>query len=183
MTSVRIEGYAIVSADGMLTDASGVMPPSLKFDADQRFFDSALDRAALIVHGRNSYEDQRNSPRRRRIILTQGVRSLARDTANPNASLWNPSGATFEEALAFTGTSEGTVAIIGGTDAFSMFLPRYDTFWLSQATQVRCPGGVPVFHGVPEETPQAILARHGLRADAMQVLDAAANVTLTPWRR
>jgi dihydrofolate reductase len=181
--SVRIEGYAIVSADGMLADASGVMPPSLKFDADQRFFESALDRATLIVHGRNSYEDQRSSPQRLRIILTRSVRNLARDADNPNATLWNPSGATFDEALALAGTTEGTIAIIGGTEAFTMFLPRYDAFWLSQATHVRCPRGVSVFHGVPAETPQAILARHGLHADTTQLLDVAADVTLTPWRR
>ena len=30
-----IEGYAIVSEDGMLADAAGIMPDSLKFDADQ----------------------------------------------------------------------------------------------------------------------------------------------------
>jgi len=30
----RIEGYAIVSEDGMLADAAGVMPDSLKFEAD-----------------------------------------------------------------------------------------------------------------------------------------------------
>jgi hypothetical protein len=34
----RIEGYAIVSADGMLANAAGIMPEELKFDADQRFF-------------------------------------------------------------------------------------------------------------------------------------------------
>jgi hypothetical protein len=34
---MRIEGYVIVSADGMLADANGVMPASLKFEADQRF--------------------------------------------------------------------------------------------------------------------------------------------------
>ena len=30
---MRIEGYVIVSADGMLADASGIMPPELKFEA------------------------------------------------------------------------------------------------------------------------------------------------------
>ena len=59
---MRIEGYVIVSADGMLADASGIMPPELKFEADQRFFESALDAADLIVHGRNSFEDQPRSP-------------------------------------------------------------------------------------------------------------------------
>ena len=42
----RIEGYAIASADGMIADATGFMPDSLKFEADQRFYLEALDRAA-----------------------------------------------------------------------------------------------------------------------------------------
>jgi hypothetical protein len=33
----HVEGYVIVSADGMLADAKGVMPDSLRYDADQRF--------------------------------------------------------------------------------------------------------------------------------------------------
>ena len=43
----------------------------LKFEGDKAFFTAALDRADLILHGRNSYEDQPNSPRRRRIFLTR----------------------------------------------------------------------------------------------------------------
>ena len=33
----RIEGYAIISEDGMLANASGIMPDQLKFEADQNF--------------------------------------------------------------------------------------------------------------------------------------------------
>jgi hypothetical protein len=55
---VRIEGYAIVSADGMLADFNRKMPDGLKIDADVRFFKQGLDRAALVVHGRNSHEQQ-----------------------------------------------------------------------------------------------------------------------------
>jgi hypothetical protein len=33
---VRVEGYAIVSADGMLADRNGQMPDGLKMDADVR---------------------------------------------------------------------------------------------------------------------------------------------------
>jgi len=33
----RIEGYAIVSSDGMIADANCMMPNSLKFDADQPY--------------------------------------------------------------------------------------------------------------------------------------------------
>ena len=54
----RIEGYAIASADGMIADASGFMPNSLKFEADQRFFLEALDRVAMVAHGRLSHECQ-----------------------------------------------------------------------------------------------------------------------------
>lgn len=181
--AIRVVGYAIVSADGMLADARGVMPPELKIDADQRFFEDALDRVDLIVHGRNSHEDQAGSPARRRVIVTRAVAALARDPDNAKAVLWNPAGASFEHVLAFSGVGDGVFAIIGGTDIFSMFLPRYDTFWLSLAPRVRLPGGVPVFHGVPEKSPQDILAGHGLRADAPVMLDEAAGVSVTAWRR
>ncbi len=52
----RIEGYAIVSADGMLANTAGIMPPELKIDADQRFFHGSLERADAVVHGRHSHE-------------------------------------------------------------------------------------------------------------------------------
>ena len=34
----RIEGLAIVSVEGMIADADGIQPPSLKLEADQKFF-------------------------------------------------------------------------------------------------------------------------------------------------
>jgi len=98
MTGLRIDGYVIVSADGMLADADGVMPMGLKFEGDKRFFTAALDSANLIVHGRNSYEDQPNSARRKRIIVTRSVGAVASDPSNPRATLWNPAGASFETA-------------------------------------------------------------------------------------
>jgi len=181
--SLRIEGYVIVSADGMLADARNVMPDQLKFEGDKAFFTAALDRADLILHGRNSYEDQPNSPRRRRVILTRTVDAIAPDPTNPNATLWNPAGATFEAACARAGVRDGTVAIIGGPGVFGMFMDRYDEFWLSVAPHVRLPGGEPCFPGVPARTPLQILAAHGLRAGDVQTLDAVHDVTVTPWRR
>jgi hypothetical protein len=181
--ALRIEGYVIVSADGMLADARNVMPDKLKFEGDKAFFTAALDRADLILHGRNSYEDQPNSPRRRRIILTQMVDAIAPDPSNPKASLWNPAGATFEAACAHAGVRDGTAAIIGGPSVFGMFMDRYDVFWLSVAPHVRLPGGEPCFPGVPTRSPQDILTAHGLRAGEPQMLDAAHEVTVTPWRR
>ena len=45
-----------------------------------------------------------------------------------------------------------------------MFMERYDTFWLSLAPRVQLPNGEPCFPGVPERSPQQILAAHGMRA-------------------
>ena len=45
----RIEGYAIVSEDGMLANAAGIMPDSLKFDADLDFFERGLDGVDVVV--------------------------------------------------------------------------------------------------------------------------------------
>jgi len=181
--ALRIEGYVIASGDGMLADTDQVMPDSLKFEGDKRFFTDALDHAELIVHGRNSFEDQPNSPRRRRLVLTRAVDAIAPDPTNPKSTLWNPAGASFEAACDKAGVHAGTVAIIGGPNVFGMFMDRYDTFWLSFAPHVRLPGGEPCFPGVPGRSPQQILAAHGLHAGEAQVLDAAYDVSVTPWRR
>lgn len=183
MADLRIDGYVIVSADGMLADASRVMPDALKFEGDKRFFEAALDRADLIVHGRHSHEGQPHSDRRRRLILTRKIPALAPDPATPNAMLWNPLGTSFEEACAAAGVTSGTIAIIGGPAVFGMFMDRYDTFWLSVAPHVRLPGGEGCFPGVPGHTPQQVLAAHGLKAGEPIVLDPDHDVSVTPWRR
>ncbi|WP_423864215.1 dihydrofolate reductase [Bradyrhizobium sp.] len=183
MPALRIDGYVIVSADGMLANAARVMPDGLKFEGDKLFFTAALDRADLIVHGRHSHEEQPNSPRRKRIRLTRSINAIAADPGNPRATLWNPAGASFEAACEFAGMRSGTVAIIGGPNVFAMFMDRYDTFWLSQAPRVRLPGGEPCFPGVPERSPQQILAAHGLKPGEAKMLDSADGVSVTPWRR
>jgi hypothetical protein len=183
MPALRFEGFVIVSGDGMLANAQNVMPGELKFEGDKRFFTAALDRAALIVHGRNSHEQQANSPRRKRVILTRKVADLAPDPSNPKALLWNPAGASFAAACDRAGVTSGTVAIIGGPVVFDMFMDRYDTFWLSVAPNVRLPGGEPCFPGVGPRTPEQILAAHGLKAGEAEMLDPEGGVSVTPWRR
>lgn len=180
---LRIEGYVIVSADGMLADANHVMPQALKFKGDLEFFTAGLDSANLVVHGRNSYEDQPNSPLRKRIILTHHVTDIAADPNNPKATLWNPAGASFEDACDHAGVRDGTVAIIGGPSVFEMFLDRYDTFWLSEAPHVTLPGGEGCFPPVPGESPQSVLTAHGLQPRETRILDAANDVRVTAWRR
>ncbi|HEY0233547.1 MAG TPA: dihydrofolate reductase [Afipia sp.] len=180
---MTIEGYVIVSANGMLADARHVMPDTLKFPQDQAFFEAALDRCDLIVHGSHSHEQQPRSDLRTRIVLTRRIEKLAPDNEFPNATLWNPEGASFEDACKRAGVTSGKAAIIGGPAAYALFLDRYDAFWLSQAHGVTIEDGLGVFPRVPEFTPQQILTRHGLSARETRPLDAAQNLDLTVWRR
>jgi dihydrofolate reductase len=181
--SLRIEGYAIISEDGMLADANGVMPPSLVIDADQKFLSDRLDQAVLIVHGRNSHENQPLSPYRRRLIASRSVATLGPAPEHPNALLWNPEGLPIAKAADALDIEAGTVAILGGTSLFGHFLPYYDVFHLSRAAGVRLPGGRPVFPQVPDREPEAVLAASGLVADTAHTLDAARGATLVSWRR
>jgi dihydrofolate reductase len=180
----RIEGYVIVSADGMLADGKGQMPASIRNDADQHFFQSGLDQAAVVVHGRHSHEGGPRAGNRKRLVLTHQTAALAPDTTYPNALLWNPQGATLDQALRELRIADGTIAIIGGPEVFSMFLPRYDSFHLSRAANARIPGGLQPFTECgPNATPEDVLARHGLKPGPRRELDAAAGVSLVTWTR
>jgi hypothetical protein len=179
----RIEGYAIVSQDGMLATAARVMPDTLLFDADQRFFEAGLDGVDVVVHGRHSQERQTRSPLRHRLILTRGVEGIQPHPSNARALLWNPGGASFEAALAALAIPVASVGIIGGPEVFGMFLDRYDVFYLSQAPGVRLPGGRPVFPEVPARTPEEVLSSHGMIAGPREMLDAGKDLALVTWRR
>jgi dihydrofolate reductase len=179
-----IIGFAIVSDDGMLADASGVMPEALKFEADQKYFADGMDRVQVSIHGRHSHEQQPHAPLRHRITVTTRVGSVAPDANNAKGILWNPAGAPLAQAWATLGLDQGAkLGVVGGTDVFGLFLDDYDEFHLSRAAGVRLPGGRPVFPGVSRLTPEQILQRHGLAAGAPQTLDAANGVTATVWRR
>ena len=177
----RIVAYAMASADGMVADETGSMPKSLTLEADQRFFRKSLDRADVVAHGRLSQEDLPNSLKRRRLILTRKVVGLAPDSDNANARLWNPAGASLEEACASVGRLSGVVAVLGGPDVFRYFLGiGYDCFYLSRAPKVHLPGGVPLFgRGQPGATLEEIFSGAGLRPGPVQSLDD--EVTLVEW--
>jgi hypothetical protein len=182
-TSLRTEGFAIVTGDGMLADRDGRFPPQLKIEADQRFFYDGLKAADLIVHGKNSHEQQAQSDQRRRLVLTRKIARLAPHPALANAKLWNPAGASFAEACRAAGIAEGVVAVTGGTEVFGLFLAiGYDAFHLSRVGSVRLPDGRPVFPSVPAQAPEDILAEHGLAPGPVRVLDAGAEATLVTWQ-
>jgi len=179
----RIEGYAIVSREGMIAKADGTFPPALKIEADQRFFHAALARASAIVNGRHSAERRPESAARPRIVVTRRVPSLAGDPANANAVLWNPAGASFDAAWRYLAVPGEAVAVIGGTDVFGLFLDiGYDAFHLSR-TGASVPGGRPVFSLRHGETPEDVLARHGLVIGSETMLDANTNTVVVHWRR
>ncbi|MFZ3224952.1 MAG: dihydrofolate reductase [Xanthobacteraceae bacterium] len=180
----RIEGYVIVSADGMLADAKGEMPDSIRNEADQRFFQDALDRAAVVVHGRHSHEGGPRAARRKRLVVTRQIAALAPDPEHPHALLWNPLGASLDQALAQHGVSDGTIAIIGGPEVFSRFLPLYDAFHLSRAAEAKIPGGLAVFTEVgANATPEDVLAQRGFKPGARRDLDPSAGVSAVTWER
>ncbi|MDE1973861.1 MAG: dihydrofolate reductase [Hyphomicrobiales bacterium] len=180
----RIEGYAIVSADGMIADAAGIMPGAIRNKADQAFLQAALDRAGLIVLGRHSHEGGPHADRRKRLTLTRAVAGIGPDPSQPNAFLWNPADAPVEQALAAVGAIDGPIAVIGGTEVFGLFLPLYDAFHLTRAAHAKIPGGRPVFPQVGAGmTPEQTLAGHGLRPGPPRDIDAPAGITLTTWER
>jgi dihydrofolate reductase len=180
----RIEGYAIVSANGMIADAGGTMPKAIRNSADQKFLQAELDRAAVLVHGRHSSEGGPRAAGRKRVIVTHAIAATAPDPAHPNTLLWNPGGATIDAALAAIGAAPGIVAVIGGTNVFGLFLPLYDAFHLTRAAHATIPYGRPVFpQADPQTTPEQALAAQGLRPRPRRDIDSAAGITLTTWER
>jgi len=179
----RYEGYAIVSADGMIAEADGRMPPTLQNPADARFFSESLDRAAVLVHGRHSHEGHPNSPRRRRVVVTRHAPAIAAHPEFPHSVMWNPSGAPFAAACEALGVAGGTAAILGGPEVFALFLGLgYERFLLSRAAQVRLPGGLPIFCRGQLPVEEA-LATAGLSAGQPRWLDRDAGVSVTTWRK
>jgi dihydrofolate reductase len=179
----HFEGYAIVSADGMIADADGRMPPALQNPADQRFLSEALDRAAVLVHGRHSHEGHRNSPRRRRVVLSRHVGAIAADPESPHSVLWNPAGAPFAAACEALGIAGGTAAILGGPEVYAHFLALgYARFLLSRVADFSLPGGLPIFGRGRPPVDQA-LAAAGLAPVEPRWLDREAGVALTVWRK
>ena len=182
--SHRIVGYAIVSADGMIAVSNGAIPDTIRNDADQHFLQAELDGVDVVLHGRHSCEGGPRAEQRRRVIVTRRVSSVARDSSRPNAALWNPSGASLEQALGKLGVENGTVAVIGGTEVFGLFLPCYDAFHLTRAAHAMIPGGRPVFPQVDQrKAPEDLLAAHGLKPRRRRDIDPAAAITMTTWTR
>ena len=180
----RIEGYAIVSREGMIAEADGSFPKGLFVPADQRHYRSSLARASGVVNGRYSTEVESQEKDRKRLVLTRRVAGLAPHPRRPAAVLWNPAGASFEAAWDRLGGG-GTAAVLGGTGVFALFLDEigYDFFYLSR-TSARVQNGRPIFPGVGQAVrPEDVLRRKGYTVRETRVLDAATGTILQEWSR
>lgn len=178
----RIEGFAVISREGMIAKGDGSFPEALKIPADQKFYQDSLDRAAAVANGRHSAEGGPKEAARRRIILTRRVERVVPDPNNANAVLWNPISAPFEEAWMKLNIDGGTLAVVGGTDVFGLFLNiGYDAFFLTRA-EASVPRGRPVFPGIGKNaTPEDVLERHGMVLRNTRMLDEATNTRVEEW--
>ena len=180
----RIEGYAIVSREGMIAEADGSFPKSLEVPADQKHYQGSVARADGVVNGKRSAEGGPLEKDRKRLVLTRAIPRLAADPARPHVLLWTPRGAGFEEAWQALGGG-ATAAVVGGTEVFGLFLDEigYDSFYLSRNPS-RVPGGRPVFPGVGDGVgPEDLLRRRGYSVRAVRVLDPATQTILEEWSR
>ena len=116
----RIEGHAIVSADGRIADADGNPSPELRNDADWARFQAALDAAAVVALGRLGHDAHPNLNRRNRLVLSSGADGIER---RDDAWWWNPAAVPLADALAAAAPGGGIVAVPGGRRVFDLF-PR-----------------------------------------------------------
>src|SRR5258708_9080362 len=126
----RIEGYAIVSREGMIAKSDGSFPEELKIPADQQFYQESLERASAVANGRHSAEGGPREKARKRILLTRRVQRVIVDPENPNVVQWNPGTASFDEAWHRLGIEGGILAVGGGAAVFALFLSIvYEAFF------------------------------------------------------
>lgn len=179
----EVHGYAIVSGDGMIADASGKMPAELMNDADWAYFQSELDRSHLVLVGRRSHEAAPSTGRRRRVVMSTSVASLEE---REFAWWWNPATIPLSDVLSRLLPSGGRVAVPGGQAVFDLLsnLNAFDAFHLSSAASVRLPGGWPAFSAQAAGlTLEEVFRKQGLRLSSTRTIDPQGPVILQVWRR
>jgi hypothetical protein len=153
----RIEGFAVVSADGMIADADGARP-------------------------RQGHSHAGGPDDRHRLLVTHRTEAVTADISREKTYLWNPAWAPFDAAWRTLAMPNGSLAVAGGTRVFGLFLAiGYDRFELFQTPQIRLPGGRPLFPEVPTLSVEDVLAEHGLHPGRSRHL--ANGVTHVTWER
>lgn len=188
MRPFRLTGYAIISDDDCIADAEGNMPTVLMNEADWRYFQAGLDRAALVLIGRRGHEAHPNPPHRRRLVLTSTVDGFTRDPDRHGVGAVyrvNPAAIPLEDALARLVPPGAEVAVPGGRLVFDAGLVfGFDAFHLARKRGARLKGGMRIFTACQDGTrPEMILAQHSLMPAETLSLDPAAKVDMVVHRR
>jgi hypothetical protein len=178
---IEIHGYAIVSDDNMIADATGQIPLSLRNDQDWEQYQSALANSDLVVFARVSHENEPNTRGDPRLVVSHNVKGLER---RPDAWWWNPADVAWPQVIAEILPDGGEVAAPGGQGVFDLFLSiGYDVFHLARTRGVKLPGGRLVFSACRDgSSAEDVLTRHGLRHTERFDLDAAQGVEMNIWR-
>ena len=182
MSQVEIHGYAIVSDNDCIADASGRTPDILRNEADWAYFQAELNKSAVTVLGRLGHEAHPNPKGRLRMILSSSSSGLERRS---DGWWWNPGTLPWDRAIQAVLPEGGRVAVPGGRQVFDLFLAiGYDAFHLTRAEGTYVPGGIPVLSGCRDgRSAEAILSERGLTPGERQVLDPVGSISLTIWRR
>ena len=177
-----VHGHAIVCTLARMTDAAGVMPEALRFEADWALFQAALDRADVALIGHRTHAAAPNVKRRRRLVVT---RHPDRPLDDPCAEAIRPDD-DIRGRLAQRFGDDVHVAVVGGTAVFDLAgaVLGYDAFDLTIAPAVELPGGRAVFTGSDDLDALARrLERLGLRLGEAGPLAAEPRLRLERWRR
>lgn len=178
----RLIGHAIVSANDCIADAAGKIPAGLHNEYDWLRFQAALDRAAVTVIGRLSHEAVPNTRRRRRLIVSRQANGLEERADG----IWlNPATLPLQSALEQLVPEGGEIAVVGGQAVFDLVgAAGFFAFHLARARSLQLPGGRGLFRACEDGVPAAeILSNGGLIEGREEMLDPAADVTLTVWSR
>ena len=181
MSQVEIHGYAIVSDNDCIADASGHTPEVLRNEADWAYFQAELNKSAVTVLGRLGHEANPNPKGRLRMILSSSSPGLER---RADGWWWDPGKLPWDEAIRTVLPAGGRIAVPGGRQVFDHFLRiGYDAFHLTRAEGTHVPDGVPVFSECRAGTSaEMMLSGRGLRPGERQVLDPVGRITLAIWR-
>jgi len=175
---LEIHGYAIVSRDDRIADASGAMPDALRNDADWAYFQAGLDRADWVALGRASHAGTPNVAGRRRLVVSRSAQGLE---TRPDGVWWRPDALRFADVAARLMPRGGRLAVPGGQGVFELFLRLgYSGFHLARAEAATLPDGRGIFAAVARgESADATLRGAGLNPGPTRWLDEAARVSLT----
>lgn len=179
----ELHGYAVVSDDDMIADADGRRPNGPGGDAALAYVMDQIDRADLVMLGRNLHETVSNPRRRRRLVVSRRPRALEQ---RPDAWWWNPDTTPIDSALDRLLPSGGRVAVAGGQAVFHHILSDvgFDAFHLARVLGVAMPGGRSLFGGIAGgAVAESVLAGAGMRAGSTVTIDPRGPVELTVWRK